>query len=97
MPLHDNFAARVSLALAQETETPVTKSEDVLRVCSCHGNQGQWLVLTSSLKWKPTVAPFSLEADKKDEVRLLLSDNMDSEIWEAPLRLMYKFSRNIFL
>lgn len=43
------------------------------------------------------VAPFSLEADKKDEVSLLLSDNVDSEIWEAPLRLMYKFSRNIFL
>lgn len=43
MPLHDNFAARVSLALLQEKETPATKSEDVLRVCSCHGNEGpEW-------------------------------------------------------
>lgn len=54
-------------------------------------------VLTSPVKWKSALAPFSLEANKKDSVRELLSDDMDLKIWQAPFRLLYKVSRNIFL
>lgn len=41
MPLHDDFAARACLALAQETETPTTDCEDVLGMCRCYRNWRQ--------------------------------------------------------
>jgi len=56
----------LELVWLKRTETPAIKSEDVLTVCSCHKNQGEWLVLTSPLKCKSMFAPLTLEANKKD-------------------------------